>query len=125
VSGAPGGGHERPRSPASWGVLAFDAAVAAACAASARAAFRELFVDVPRVHEARWPGPWSTPKVAATVVLATSLAGLAAALLLVTALRDPGARRAARGVELGMLAGMAGAWFAWTADFLGTAGQFG
>ena len=52
-----------------------------------------------------------------------AIVGTVAALLLVVALRDPGARRVARIVEVGALVAMVGAWLAWIADFLGSAGR--
>lgn len=102
-----------------------DLVALAICAASARAAFRELFVNVPGIHAARWPGPWSMPKAASMVVLATATIGLLASLLLVAVLRDDGARGVARAVQLCALAAMVCAWIAWTADFFAHAGRFG
>jgi hypothetical protein len=102
-----------------------DLLVLALCAASMRAAFRELFVDIPGVHVARWPGPWSTPKIAATIVLITAIIGLVAALTMLVALRDRGAGRTVRVVEFVAFVAMVCAWLVWTADFLGSAGRFG
>jgi ABC-type Na+ efflux pump permease subunit len=105
--------------------IAGDLVVLAMCAASARAAFRELFVNVPSVHVARWPGPWSTPEIALLVILTTAIICVAAALLLLLALRSRSTRRAARTVELGALVVMVCAWIILIADFFGNTGQFG
>ena len=88
-------------------------------------AHRLLFVDVPRERYALWPGPWSVPSVTASVILGAALVGGFAALLLLAALRDPGARWRARAVVLGMLGVIACAGLVSMVHFLGNAGGFG
>lgn len=105
-------------------MIVLDLLVALLCAVALRSAWRELFVNVVGVHVARWPGPWSTPKVAALVILVAAATGLVAALLLAFALRDRG-RIAARVVEIVALVAIAGAYVAWLADFFRNAGRFG
>ncbi len=97
----------------------------AACAASTRFAFRELFITVPGIHVARWPGPWLMPKGASLVVLTTAIIGFAASLLLIVVLRDEGVRGVARTIQIIALMVMACAWLAWIADFFAHAGRFG
>jgi hypothetical protein len=106
-------------------VLIFDLAVVAGCALFARAGYYELFVDVPGIHTGRWPSPWSMPKTAVFIMLAAAIVSMAAALLLVIVLRDPGAQRIARIVEVIALIVMVGAWVAWNVHFLSNAGRFG
>jgi hypothetical protein len=102
-----------------------DLLVLVICAAALRSAWYELFVELPGVHVARWPGPWSTPKTAALVVLVMALVGLVAALLLVVVLRDRGLRTAVRAVEIGAVVAIIGAYLVWMTDFFSSAGRFG
>lgn len=105
--------------------LLLDLVTLGAGAVFARVAYYELFVTVPRVHAARWPGPWTTPKLAATAMLLAAALGVVAALLLVVVVRAPELQRALRRVELVALAVSVGAWLTWNLDFLGKAGRFG
>mgnify|MGYP001600886391 CR=1 FL=1 len=105
--------------------VAFDLLAVVVCALFARAGYYELFVQVPRIHMARWHDAWGMPKSAIAIMLAAAIVGLVAALILVVVLRDPAAQRVARMIELGAIVVMVVAWLAWSADFWGSAGRFG
>jgi len=110
----------------SCAALALDLLMVVAAAKLANAGYYELFVNVPRVHQARWPDPWAMPKSALTIMLAAAIIGIVAALLLLLVFRSSGRGRAlARKVELAALLAMVSAWLAWTFHFMGNAGQFG
>ena len=105
--------------------IVFDLMAVALCAVFARSGYYELFVEVPRVHIARWSDPWGMPKTAISIMFAGAVVGMIAALLLIVVLQDPGAQRAVRMVEVGAVVAMLIAWLAWIADFMGSAGSFG
>lgn len=105
--------------------IAFDLTVVVVCALFARSGYYELFVTIPGVHTGRWTGPWTTSKIAVSVMLAAAVVGMAAALLLVVVVRDPGTQRMARIAEIAALIATIGVWLAWSIHFLENAGRFG
>jgi hypothetical protein len=105
--------------------VAFDLIAVILCALFARAGCYELFVDVPRVHIARWGDPWGMPKSAITIMLLAAIVAMLAALILIVVAQDPGAQRVLRIIEVGAIVAMLVAWLAWIADFMGSAGSFG
>lgn len=103
----------------------FDAMVVVVCGACARSGYYELFVDVPRVHEARWPLSWAMPGVALAIMCLATIVGIATAIYRVARGRRAANPRAIWLTELTALIVTVIAWVAWQLDFLTRAGGFG
>jgi hypothetical protein len=111
-----------------WLRLGLDLTIAALSALFVRAGYYELFVNIQGVHSARWADPWTMPKSALSIMTASALLSLVAALVLVIALREPGTAsvvRLTRIVEMVAFLASLGAYAAWIADFMNNAGRFG
>jgi len=106
-----------------WALVVQMAALLAFGAAG-RAAYRELFLDVPGVHMARWPLPWSTSKAAVLSILLSAAVGIFATL--VSAIAREGRARLVSSWSAGfaMLA-LLTAYVVWGAEFFRHAGRFG